>query len=69
MCCIYSSKEGECEWYTCVYVMYQFVEGKGVRMVYMCDIHVNIYVAHSLCVITELLFLCEPIIGEYIFTH
>ena len=32
MCRIHSLNEGECEWYTCVYV-YPFVEGKGVRMV------------------------------------
>jgi len=43
MCCIHSSKKGECEWYTYVYVWYPFVEERGVQMVYTFDIRVNVF--------------------------
>ena len=29
-------EEGECKWYTHIYVLYFFREGRGVQMVYMC---------------------------------
>jgi len=38
--------EGECKWYIYVCVWYHSWR-RGVRMVYMCDIRVNVCVLHS----------------------
>ena len=40
--CIHSSKEGERECYTCVYVLHPFIEERRVRKVYMCICIVSI---------------------------
>ena len=34
--CIHSLKEEKCEWYALLNVLHLFVEGRGVRMVYVC---------------------------------
>jgi len=74
MCCIHSSKEEECKWDKCVSFWYSFVEGRGVQMVYICDIYVPYscfeYVACARCCgHRKLWLLCDKYIEKiYIMT-